>query len=416
MGATLLSISIILPPIGILAGLYGIYKDYSKWNIYIICIALSIAAIAYCYYPKGDPDLVRYVAYIESLRNAPLSYAMNYGVKGEGNTYVFSFFCWIAAQMDDPHIIPAISAFFVYYIGLYITCKIGFDYEIKTNDIIIYILFILITANMYSVINNIRNVFAFSVVSFAIFRDCYLKKRNWVTWVLYIFPLFVHHAAILIIGLRLLMNVVGRIKMIAFLSMILIKPIINFLYAITVRISSHNVFVNLADNFILKAYLYYNDTSSPWGLFVKNSKSFKFERIIDIFFAVIICLMIFIIDNSSSEQLLSKIIKGSRLKQIIYLPFMLALLTISCATMLTPEYWRFFTVTLMFSAIPVLVLLNYGSDNVRLFSKSVFLIAPLSFIVWIRFLFFSNVATLIFKPFISSPLLILVNGLFNWSN
>ena len=85
-------VSILCPPLGIVGGIIGIYKDYNKWKYYILCIALGMASIAYCYIPKGDPDIVRYWDFVESLKNYSFIKALNTTMHGDGNLYVYTAF------------------------------------------------------------------------------------------------------------------------------------------------------------------------------------------------------------------------------------------------------------------------------------------------------------------------------------
>lgn len=405
----MLIITLAIPPIGILGGLLGLYQNFRYWKIYIFCIALGMAAIAYCYYPKGDPDIIRYVWYINSLRGTSFYSAIASGIKGETNTFVFSFFCWIAAQMNDPQLIPAVSTFFVYYCGLYVTCYIGADKRVKRSIVIAYVIFILLSLNFYAIINNVRNVFSFTVVSFAIFRDLYLKKRNLATWVLYIFPIFVHQSAVLIILVRLAFNFAVKAKIVMLILVGSINTLASAAHKFMLRIPSGNIVIDLLKTFARKADGYLNDTSSAWGLFAQRSLTLRVERMIDISFAVFVSLLILVIIKKGISKLEGD---DQRIKSMRNYSFTVCLLTISCAPMLIPGYWRFYSLAVLFSAVPYFEVSTCGNKNMKLLANAIFLVTPLSCAIWIKSILYSDLTALFVQPYISSPIIILIKDLF----
>lgn len=405
----MLIITLAIPPIGILAGLLGIYQNFRYWKICIFCIALGMASIAYCYYPKGDPDIIRYVWYIESLKGTSFYDAVASGIKGETNTFVFSFFCWVAAQINDPQIIPAVSTFFVYYCGMYVTCYIGADKRIKRSIVIAYVIFMLLSLNFYAIINNVRNVFAFSVVSFAIFRDMYQKKRNWGTWVLYIFPIFVHQSAVLIVLVRLAFNLAVKAKIVMLILVGAINTLASAAHKFMLRIQAGNIVVDLLKTFTRKADEYLNDTSSSWGLFAQKSLTLRIERLIDISFAVFISLLILFIIKKGISKLE---VDDQRIKSMRNYSFIVCLLTISCTTMLIPGYWRFYSLAVLFSAVPYFEASTCGNKNIKLLANGIFLVTPVACAIWVKMISYSDLTALLAHPFISSPIIILIKDLF----
>lgn len=409
MNLIILFYSLCVPPIGIFGGLYGIRKNFRNWKTYIICVALSLAAIAYCYYPSGDPDLTRYFSYIEGLQNESLIYALNNGIKGETNTYVFSFFCWLAARIGDPHLIPAISTFFVYYFGLFVTCKVGEDINASVNEIIYYLLFIITSLNLYSIINNVRNVFVFTLISFAVFRDLYLRNRSFLTYFLYIIPIFIHQSAILLILVRIVFLMASRAKILILILVAGIHPEIRLAHNLISNIDFDNMIYGILKNFIAKADMYINDVDSAWGLYSQMSRTFRLERYIDIGFVIIVCLMVFSIVRFDEHY---RFESNAYIRNLINYSFILGALTMSCATMLTPEYWRFYSVTALFSGPVYLYHSRLKGNGFKLLRNSIFIVSPFACLIWIRLISYSNLTKLLIYPFISSPFIVLFDNLF----
>ena len=92
--------------------------------------------------------------------------------------------------------------------------------------------------------------------------------------------------------------------------------------------------------------------------------------------------------------------------KLINYGFLLAIMTIACYPMRMPEYWRFFTITVLCCALPFFNIVTSMKQNKRLLAKSVFLISPMCFVITMKFFLYSDLNSLFFKPFISSPLII----------
>ena len=405
----ILMLSIAIPPIGIIGGLYGLYKNFQNWRIFVFCIALGIASVAYCYYPKGDPDLVRYIEYITSLRGVSLADALTYGFRGETNTFMFSAFCWLAAQINDPHIIPALSSFFVYFCGMNVACKLSEDLDINRGVTLTYILFILLSLNAYSIFNNVRNIFAFTIISYAFFRDVYLHKRNALTIILYIFPVFIHQSAVLLILVRLVLFIVPKMRKAMLIVVLFLKPIIHIAYGVAIKFSSGNVIISLIKTLIIRAEVYYNDTSSSWGLYIQNILSFKVERVLNIGFTVIIGMLILYLTRK--ERTGKTRIEKKTLVLMDY-SYVLCILTISCWPMLSPTYWRFYSVAVLFSAVVFYTVSKNGNQNSVLLSRAILLVIPFQVLLSVVRLSNSDLTALLLKPFVSSPVIVLGKALF----
>ena len=214
MFIVLATICIMVPPLGIPIGLLGLKFDLRHWKSYIFCLSIAFAIAGYCYNTNGNSDIVRYFAYIQEISEVPFKEVFGYGLYGKQGLFIFNYLCWIVGKLGDPHIIPAISLFVIYYIGLYIACKLGIDYELPENSVILGVVFIILGLNFFSLVNNIRNVLAFVMVGFAVFRDIYLKKRNLPTILLYLMPLFIHRTALLLIAVRLVLFIAGGFRFI----------------------------------------------------------------------------------------------------------------------------------------------------------------------------------------------------------
>lgn len=416
MAWIVLFISILCPPLGIIGGLFGVYKDYSKWKCYVFCMALGIASIAYCYIPKGDPDIIRYWEFVEDLKPLSFHKAINTDMHGDEKLYVYTAFAWLCAKIGDIHLLPACSVFIVYYIGFYITCQIGKDYRIKRSTVIVYLVFIMLALDFYAVVNNVRNVCAFTMVSMAVFREAYQKKRDPLTLILYIAPVFIHTSAVLIILIRIAAQFTGKLKVIMFLLVSNIMLIIDLAFSVFTKIGSGNIVIVIIRNMVVKAHFYFHNTTSSWGAEVQRSLSFKIDRYLNVLFAFIICMIILMCKEKHNKrdsllrifQLNTNESKGEFIKNYV---FLLALATISCLPMIMPEYWRFYSITVITASLPFLLMANSKYQYKRLLAYSIFIGIPLDGLIVTRFLLYCDRFSLFFKPFISSPIAIIIKNL-----
>lgn len=424
MHVAFLIFTILCPPFGIPCGLYGVYKDKKHWLLYVFCLAISMATIAYCYMPKGDPDIVRYFDYVERLKGSSLEFALNNGPRGEENLYTFTFVAWIIGQIGDIHMLPALSTFIVYFTGFYITCRVGNDMKVNRGIVVSYIIFIIVSLNFYSITNNVRNVCAFSLMLLAIFRDVYLKKHDIGTILLYILPIFLHPSAVILIAVRFAIELPAKLKFVMLIIAINVVPLLDFMQNLIFKINYNNAILGIVKTMMWKANYYFIETDSAWGDFVSRSTSYRIERYSDIGIAIIFCFIIVNCRNNNSIMKFRKLNihnfndtlnaiffdSENNFEKLTNCVFFLAITTIACFPMRMPEYWRFYTVTVLSGAMPYFILASSDKQIKRVLAKSIFVISPLCFIVTIRFLLYSNLEMLIFDPFLSSPVVVLIRA------
>ena len=395
----------------------GLAKDFKNWHKYILCMCLFIASIAYAYTPTGNGDLVRYIDNFNFFGNMSFWEALAYqGSASDGrgqNLFILYFFYWVIGKIGDYHIAPAFTVFVIYYIGLYVTCDIGEKLQVRRREILYYIVFLLLSLNLNAIINNIRNIFAFALIGFAIYRDCFQNKKNIGTLVLYTLPVFFHSSAILFLILRLLIELPRKIRWVVTIILLATPSIVDIMHSNLHYISSDNYLALLFRFAIRKAYVFFNDTSSAWGLIVQQSGSQRLARVLYISIAVLFCI--------SALNIILKKIKTTDFKidvgfdKILLFNFYTGLCTIACVQMLMPEYWRFVSALILFGSIIYFFVLKNDIGRLRIaLIKLSFLIMPFCTALWVRALFNSCVVTqLFYKPFISSPIIILVMDIFD---
>lgn len=334
------------PLIALPISLLCLLKSKRNWRTHIFVISLTFAIFSYSYIPIGECDLTRYFDYIKELSDYSFIGAILHVYEGQTNLFIFNAVGWIVEKLYDEHLLPAISVFFVYYIALYITCSISEKQKIDNKHLRVYLIFLICAIDWYGMTNNVRNILAFSIVLLAVYRDFCLDKRNIWTVILYILPIFIHPTAILLVLLRFGINVTKKIKIFMVALIVLVNPIIEFLYA-TVSIAIDN---SLFSYIIIKMHNYFFDTGSAWGLEVSQSIYYFVHKIIYISTTILYCLL-YLTVNDKCE-------KNDGIDKFQNYIFLLGLMAISCVKMLRPEYWRFTAIVVVGGSCIILPILQ----------------------------------------------------------
>ena len=193
-GAVLLTCCV--PFAGLFAGIV-IKKAPSQFGRWLWVYIMFIAIVAYSYTPTYTNDLIRYFNMIEACKSLPFSQSFSWGDDG---LIVKNFWFWCVGQINEPHLIQAITIGGLYGVTAFITWD-SFSENRCSMWIVILVQILLLPLQLAN--NNIRNMFTFSFMFFAVYRDLVKKKRNVLTAILYIGPIFVHMAGLAVIMARI---------------------------------------------------------------------------------------------------------------------------------------------------------------------------------------------------------------------
>ncbi|MCF0132361.1 MAG: hypothetical protein HUJ72_00695 [Blautia sp.] len=411
-------LTFICPGAGLLLGFMSLEnREIFDWKSAILCFAMFVSAVAYSYHPSIDSDLIRYMAYVEEVRDMPLAAAMQEGIHGE-TLWMFSLICWVIGKIGDPHVLPAFTVFVIYYIAMYITCRIGEDFDVPKERIRNYLVFILLAAPLYSITNNIRNVFSFTLVGYAVFRDVYEDRLDVVALLLYILPCSIHPSSAVIIFCRLIMSMVGKLRWFSIAIVVAIDPLLNALYGITSTMSASNPVFSLVKDTVAKAHKYYNDTTSEWSQVIAKSGASKLTKYMCIALVLLMCY--FAIREITYFNQLSKTDGDSRylkLRKMIEFCFLVGLVALSCAPMVMPEYWRFSTLMYLLGA-PIYMFWDVTTQNPiwQRFSEMFIKLAVVLMLgiaaLWIRNMSYCKLNILLTQPFLCCPVAWLIHNIF----
>lgn len=402
-------VTLICPPAGGVLALICLYRSNKNWKVCILCVAYALAIFAYCYEPTVDSDLVRYRQIMQEVQNMSFFDAVNHTLYGEGNLYVFMGICWILGKMGQPNLLQAVSIFFVYYISGYINYTVAKDNGASSKECFVSFAFLLMNASFYTLTNNVRNIFAFCIIVYAVFRDVYLNKKDFLTVILYVAPCFMHATAILLVLFRFIVSITGKIKWILLVLVVTMKILVEYLLVWFSALGGSNILFELIKSMLIKGNRYYNNYDSAWAMAAYNSGSMMLMKLIVVIMCVIITLFLFKVTRTDRNGMLQGFFFDQvkkRTKFIDYL-FLIDIMGFACVPMHMPEYWRFHVIIILFNGV---ILCSKGDEFDkrgfwRLLRKGLFVISPAYFVLCFRdLLLYSKPLSMFINSFLCNPI------------
>ena len=406
-------IALFCPPAGLIASLICIYDDFECWKIYIAIIALAMGIFAYYYEPTIECDLTRYYAVVKRMightYDESLKIAKESLLFGEDPLYSFILLCWGVAGTGDVHFLPMISTACVYYIGMYITFRYSQDEVEEKGCAVQYLYFILLAVNFFAIVNNVRNMLAFALIGLAIFRDCYLKKRNLITLLIYLSGLYMHLSGVVLIILRFVVPFSKKLKLPILIAGLLVPTVITTLSSMLRGVNPSNPVLNRLVNLINSGSIYYTHADAGWAVTVANSGAQQSFKILYITFAIAVVVLYFLFCRYLNETTDEKTLEIGKKSYSIDFTFLCSVYAIACAPMVMPEYWRFGCTAILcggglYAQTPV-----FMCKNDRLVRCGYFVFAFGMFALWFRNLtLYSDVVIGVTRSFVSGPLVSLI--------
>ena len=323
----IVALSLFMPFLGFCLSNYLFQYKNINYKACIFSISLFMASLSYSYIPLTETDLTRYFQIIENTKYAGFLDTINFNTYNHFIPYTFNFLFWICNVIENSHFLPFFSTFLVYYISLYLTFSYT-DNNVSYKKLVAYYIVIMLCYNWQALANNIRNITAFLIIGCAVFRELELKKKNIWTYILYVIAVFLHPTAIVLIILRIGLVIRNKIKFALVGLIIFAQYFVAYAYNVLYNYIS---FAPLKQAIFL-ANKYFSDTNSSWGLVVQNSIVQRAIRLLSFILAGLFILLYF-----RNNKIKTKFC-DSYMQQF---GFYLALLTLACAPILTPAYWRF---------------------------------------------------------------------------
>lgn len=320
-------------PLGLIYSILGLLKQPSKWKRYLPFLLYIVLVSSYAYnppiYDAENFDLIRYIPEIEYYGTLSFEKAFQ-----QHDDILFSrdILFWAFGNLNIPHMVPALTTAIVYAIACYITCDTADRYN-ANQHIGKILLFQFAMIPYISVINNIRNVFGYSIIILAIYLDVIKKKRNLFVIFCYAFGALMHLSSFALILFRLFSSTVKKFFELVIILPVFFSSVIYFLYENRLSFTFAGSFGSSVQLIVFKLYSYLTNETSAYALKAMTSVTFFVDRwIINLEMILAIILLYYIIRFSKVPFVDDKC--------IYVFAGLLVSMTLAFNVFALPNYWR----------------------------------------------------------------------------
>ena len=173
--------------------------NYLKLKILSAFFIIMVSILSSLIIPSENYDLYRHYNTIDLIRK------YGFSVKTENDSFILiKLLFYFISLLKTNVLLQVISCLISYSIFYYILN----DFSIRKNMSIkayIFSILIMFCFTPFEIIySGVRNSMAFAILALAIYREFIEHKKNFITYFLYILPVFIHFASLIIIGIRLI--------------------------------------------------------------------------------------------------------------------------------------------------------------------------------------------------------------------
>lgn len=347
-------IFIINPFIGMIFVVLGLYKDRKKSTHYSLMFALFFAALAYWFIPNHEMDLTRYFLQLSIYKN--LSWSNFITVILPRNTlFIQEIMFFLISKTNNFHLLPAIVIFITYFLTFYMITNYSNRKSIESKKMMGIIFFIVCVLPFPSLVSNIRNILAFVLFIYAVYRDLEEKKRNFLTYSLYLIPIFIHISAVALLIARLLLPVYNKSNRKAIIAGVIMST--TFLTGIVSNFIQNSF---LGDNRIISAFFnkannYVNNTESGYAQYLEKSLVMNLQKAYFVGVVVLILATIIMINRYSKSYFKdNKDITTKEFRKINSFISLICFIVIGTAPIVLTVYLRFVFPVIILSFIVII--------------------------------------------------------------
>lgn len=352
-------------PMLILANYHNKFTNQMKWLF--VSSTFVIAALGYSMGEWGDLERYHQQLLWMGILDLPTVFQFD-----EDNLYVADTLLYFVSQTGNMQVLNYIIGLIDYGIVFYVLLdRINRSPESFTVGQVLKLVVIIIgIVPFFNIIANVRCVTAYIIILFAAYRDLVQKKRNVLTYLLYVLPIGLHVSAIIILLLRFIQIAAKRFGRSIILVAIFMPALIDFFYEYS-SIFSGNLIGDFVANAISRAYAYLYWTDTGFAAEVQDNVTDKLTRIYGTFFIGYLTLLL-IFAKKKSIQILHRDIF---LEPMIAYIYVMGACTLGCLYIVTGAFWRFEAAVVLFSPIILISLLEMKDKFIN---------------IWLDLLFFSG--------------------------
>ena len=235
----------------VIAGI-GFAANPRNWKKWLFLYVSFIFIAGFCTNTLFENDLDRYYLTLDFCKGLTLVGVIQ---RLNDGLIVENFFYWLYSHLGVYQLMPAVSSACVFGISTYIAC----DYAERTSQyraLYIVLLFQFLMIPLFNVATNVRNIWAFSLITLAIYKDLVQHRRNIMTILLYVAPCFLHMTGIVIIFCRIVVPIIKRFPLILTVLIGTLSSLISFAYSRISYITIGGVFGLVLRKLINKSNIY----------------------------------------------------------------------------------------------------------------------------------------------------------------
>jgi hypothetical protein len=322
--------------------LMGILKDRNHNTHYSFLLAGVFTSFAYWVIPRGEMDLTRYFEQVAFFGNMSWTSFVNTVLTGD-YLFIQNILFYFIGKTGNYHLLPAIVIFISYFIMFYMLTDYANRMEARSSEILFALLFLICVMPFISLVSNVRNILAFSIISFAIYREFIQNKKNILTVLCYIIPLFIHISSLSLIVIKIIAQKSSKVKAknISIVVTFIILIILIFNNAEALR--TLPFLGEYIGSFISKANNYITDSTSLE--YVRTLQQSTFSKLQKLYFVSTVLFLLLIVNI--------KTINNSNFKFENYYKYV-SYVVIACYPIILTVYFRFTMAVLMFAFICII--------------------------------------------------------------
>lgn len=153
------------------------YSRSRKISILILKLYIAILSMmGYFFIPHTGADVTRLIPLMMSYKNTSISNLLVYLTNTSAPAVTFYYF--ILAKMNNPHLLPAITAFitFSFCFGVLINI-LRYEKKIKGIEIAISLFIFMSRGLTLQIISNIRTIMSLSIIGWCAYQEFYRNKK-----------------------------------------------------------------------------------------------------------------------------------------------------------------------------------------------------------------------------------------------
>ncbi len=399
-------IFIVNPFTGMIFVLIGLYKDRRHSVHYSVMVALFFAAFAYWFIPNHEMDLTRYFQQLSIYKGLSWNSFIK-TVLSNNTLYIQQLFFYLIAKTNNPHLLPAVTIFITYFLTFYMITDYSNKRNINSKKMLKIIIFTVCTLPFPSLVSNVRNILAFVIFTYAAYRDLEQNKKNIITFLLYIIPIFIHISTITLLIVRLLLLIYNKsnkkiiIPIIIINTIFIIKGISNFILS---TFLGNNRIIN---SFFVKANNYVTNTESAYAKYLATSTIMKLQKTYFVGLIILLLCIVFTTNRQFKKKSINKVNTNNKSTKLIEFIKLICFIVIGTAPIILTVYMRFIFPVLILSGIIIIEKDLYIKQKLynQLFSGGLFIAAIIGFFNQIAFTYkMTNITDMVISVMVKSLL------------